>query len=252
MYYYNYHLKSSLMFNFCLSISSIFWLSSIYMWKKIFHVILMWHKDILRILYICHRNIPNIFIHTHWLLFTSSRSNVRFLTSLSLLQSNNKTNSSHLETCSIITKTYWLCWGVKLNWLAKSKLHRYPSPIIGKGYKWNIGAFKYAQIWSYTMHLIFFCWTCNCIICYQYYVWSKLYVCWTPKWPNSSWARLATLSHCYDRDTTFTYPFAHIRWRELPSHLNHLALCTTLSFSLSVNPIRTSLACKYAMTCASS
>ncbi len=41
----------------------------------------------------------------------------------SLLQSDNATNSNHLEKCSIITKKYQLCRGVKLNGLAKSKLH---------------------------------------------------------------------------------------------------------------------------------
>ncbi len=201
------------------------------MWKNIFHVILMWHKDIVRIFYPYHHNIPNILIPIHRLLFTSSCSHACFLASLSLLWSDNKTNSNHLETCSIITKTYWLCWGVKLNGLKKSKLHWYPSPIIGKGYRWGIGALKHAQIRSYTMHLKTNCWTCNCIICYQYYVWNKLYVCWTPKWPNSSWAHLAMLSHCSGQGTTFTCPFAHIRQRELPSHLNCLALCTTRSFS---------------------
>ncbi len=51
----------------------------------------------------------------------------------SLLWSNNGTNSNHLEKSSIITKTYWLCQGVKLNGSTKSKLHWYLSPIIVKG-----------------------------------------------------------------------------------------------------------------------
>jgi len=49
-------------------------LSSMYMWKNIFHIILMWHRDILRILYSCHKNIPNIFIPTHKLMFIGSCS----------------------------------------------------------------------------------------------------------------------------------------------------------------------------------
>jgi hypothetical protein len=36
---------------------------------------------------------------------------------------SNGTNSNCLEKCSIISKTYQLCQGVKLNGLAKSKLH---------------------------------------------------------------------------------------------------------------------------------
>jgi hypothetical protein len=72
---------------------------------------------------------------------------------LSLLQSSNKTNSNHLETCSIITKTYQLCRCVKFNGPTKSKLHRYPSPIIGKGCRWGIGALKDTQTWSPTIHL---------------------------------------------------------------------------------------------------
>jgi hypothetical protein len=113
-----------------------------------------------------------------------------------------------LEKCLIITKTYWLCWGVKLNGSAKSKLYQYPSPIIGKGYRWGLCALKDAQTWSHTIHLKTNCWTCNCILCHQYYVWKKLYVGRIPKWPNSSWASLTRLSHCYGQNTTFTCPLA--------------------------------------------
>jgi len=38
------------------------------------------------------------------------------------------------------------------------------------------------------------------------------------------------------RGTTHTCPSTHTCRRELPSHLNHLALCTTQSHSLGVNP----------------
>jgi hypothetical protein len=71
---------------------------------------------------------------------------------LSLVQFGNRTNSNHLEKCLIITKTYWLCRNVQLNGLKKSKLHQYPSPIINKGYRWNIGALKDAWTWSHTIH----------------------------------------------------------------------------------------------------
>jgi hypothetical protein len=71
----------------------------------------------------------------------------------SLLQYCNGTNSNHLEKCSIITKTYKLCWGVKLNGPEKSKLHQHPSPIIGKSYRWNVGALKDARTGSHTIHL---------------------------------------------------------------------------------------------------
>jgi hypothetical protein len=71
---------------------------------------------------------------------------------LSLLRSNNGTNSDHLEKCLMMTKTYKLCWGVRLNGLVKFKLNQYPSPIIGKGYKWSIGAFKDVHMQSHTIH----------------------------------------------------------------------------------------------------
>jgi hypothetical protein len=57
----------------------------------------------------------------------------------SLLGSSNGTNSNHFEKCSMITKTYKLCQGVKFNGLTKSKLHQYLSPIIGNGCKWGVG-----------------------------------------------------------------------------------------------------------------
>jgi hypothetical protein len=47
---------------------------------------------------------------------------------------------------------YQLCRGVKLNGPAKSKLHWYPSPIIGKGCKWGVGALKNTQIQSHTIY----------------------------------------------------------------------------------------------------
>ncbi len=71
----------------------------------------------------------------------------------SWLWSTNGTNSNHLENCSIITKTYQLCQGVKLNGLKKSKFHQYPNPIIGKGYRWGVGALKDAQIWSHAIYI---------------------------------------------------------------------------------------------------
>ncbi len=70
----------------------------------------------------------------------------------SLLQSNNGTISDHLEKCLMINKTYWLRWGVSFNGLAKFKFNQYPSPIIGKGYKWNVGALKDVHIQSHTIH----------------------------------------------------------------------------------------------------
>jgi hypothetical protein len=88
------------------------------------------------------------------------------------------------EKCSIITKTYQLCRGVKLNGLAKSKLHWYPHPINDKGYKWGVGASKDAWIWSHTIHLETNCSTCNCIPCHQYHFWNKLYVYRTPNGPT--------------------------------------------------------------------
>jgi hypothetical protein len=87
----NYHPKNSLMFNFHLNISSILWLSSMCMWKNIFHIIPTWHRDTLRIFYPCNQNIPNIFVHAHRLMFTSwhSCSQARFLTSLCNMSCDN-------------------------------------------------------------------------------------------------------------------------------------------------------------------
>jgi len=163
---------------------------------------------------------------------------------ISLLRSKNGTNSNHLEKCSIITKTYqFIEVSISMGW-------QYPCPIIGKDRRWSVGVD--AWTWSHTIHLKINCWTCNCTPRHQYCVWSKLCVRRTPKWPNSSWTCLIRISHCSRQGTTFTCPFAHIRRKESPSHLNRLALCTTWSFSLGVNPIRISFACKYAMTNASS
>jgi hypothetical protein len=71
---------------------------------------------------------------------------------LLLLRYSISTSSNHLEKCSIITKTYWLCQGVKLNGLAKSKLNWYSSPIICRCCKWDVGALKGVQTQSHTIH----------------------------------------------------------------------------------------------------
>ncbi len=72
---------------------------------------------------------------------------------ISLLWFNNGINSNHLYKCSIMTKTYRLCQGVKFNGPKKSKFHRYPTLIIGKGYRWGVGVFKDAYTQSDTIHL---------------------------------------------------------------------------------------------------
>jgi len=54
--------------------SSILCLSSMYMWKNIFHIILTWHTNILKIFYPYHQNIPNISILVHTLMFTCPHS----------------------------------------------------------------------------------------------------------------------------------------------------------------------------------
>jgi len=43
-----------------------------YMWKNIFHVVPMRHRDILRIFCECHKNIPKISIPTHKFMFIGS------------------------------------------------------------------------------------------------------------------------------------------------------------------------------------
>jgi hypothetical protein len=73
------------------------------------------------------------------------------------------------------------------------------------------------------------------------------------KWgPNSSWTCFTKLSCCSRWGTTHIHPSTQTCKRGLSSHLNHFALCTIWLCSLGVNPIKTSLACKYAMTSASS
>jgi hypothetical protein len=59
-----------------------------------------------------------------------------------LNSSSSATNSTHLEKCSIITKTCLLCLLVIGKDPAKSKLHQNPKPIIGNNYNWDIGALK--------------------------------------------------------------------------------------------------------------
>ncbi len=69
----DYHPKFSLMFNFHPNFSSI-WDFHPCTCGKIFSTSFLWHRDILRILYSCHKNIPNIFIPTHKLMFIGSCS----------------------------------------------------------------------------------------------------------------------------------------------------------------------------------
>jgi hypothetical protein len=61
-----------------------FLLSSMYMWKNIFHIIPTLHRDNFKIICLRHQNIPNIFVLACRLLLTSSysSSHVRFLISL--------------------------------------------------------------------------------------------------------------------------------------------------------------------------
>jgi hypothetical protein len=96
------------MFNFHPNISSIFRLSSMYMWKNIFHVIPMWHKDILRILCPHHQNIPNIFVPIHRLMFRYSCSCARFPTSLKLVKVLNKFSVARIVTQHISNTNRWV------------------------------------------------------------------------------------------------------------------------------------------------
>lgn len=45
-----------------------------------------------------------------------------------------------------IWKNVQLWWTFEFNNLTKSKLHRYPSPMINKGCKWNVGALNDAYV----------------------------------------------------------------------------------------------------------
>jgi hypothetical protein len=54
-----------------------------------------------------------------------------------------------LKNAKLITKTYQLCRILKFNGLRKSKLYQYPSPMMGNGYKWSVGALNDVYIWSH-------------------------------------------------------------------------------------------------------
>jgi hypothetical protein len=69
---------------------------------------------------------------------------------------------------------------------------------------------------------------------------------------HTSRAYLTRFSCCFGWNITHICPFTHTHRRELPSHLNQLAICTTWFCSLGVNPVGISLTCKYAMIDASS
>jgi hypothetical protein len=64
----------------------------------------------------------------------------------------NDINFSLLEKCLIITKTYKLCYVIKLSELTKSKHHQYPSPMMDNGDNWSICMLNVVCTWSYTKH----------------------------------------------------------------------------------------------------
>jgi hypothetical protein len=69
------------------------------------------------------------------------------------------------------------------------------------------------------------------------------------KWPNFSWTCHAWPSHCSKWNNICTFPSFHTYRRELPSYRNLLALCTTQSCSLGVNPTKTYLIYMYVIMC---
>ncbi len=72
---------SSFFILFFILFSSILWLSSMYMWKNIFHIIPTWHRDILKIFCPHHQNILDVFIH-HRFMFIGSRLCAHFISLL--------------------------------------------------------------------------------------------------------------------------------------------------------------------------
>jgi hypothetical protein len=68
---------------------------------------------------------------------------------------------NHSQNISIMSRC-------QIQWV--DKIQMTPKPIIGKGYKWSVGALKDAQTRSHTIHLETNCWTCNCILRHQYCV----------------------------------------------------------------------------------
>ncbi len=73
-----------------------------------------------------------------------------------------------------------------------------------------------------------------------------------PKMAQLFMSNFIRFSHYFRQNTTHIHPSTHMHRRELPSHLNCLALFTTWSCSLGANLVEISLACKYAMIGASS
>ncbi len=62
------------------------------------------------------------------------------------------------------------------------------------------------------------------------------------------WTCWTRPSCCFRHCATCIHPSIHTHSKELPSHVNLLALCITWSHSLCVNQIEISHTCKYAIT----
>ncbi len=121
---------------------------------------------------------------------------------------------------------------------------------MGNGCKWNVGALNDVHTWSHTTcHEIKF-WTCTCIHHQKYCAWNKLIRgLLDPKMAQMFLGMPHKALACYFWwSTTCTCSFVHVCRKELPSHLNHLALSTTWSHSLDVNPTKTLHTSKYAIT----
>ncbi len=162
------------------------------------------------------------------------------------------TFNNHLEKCSIITKTYQLCHIINFNGPTKSKLHRYLNFMMGNDSKWNVDALNNVWIQSYNAQRKTNRWIAIAFHATNTMVMINYKFVERPKWPNSLWTCHTWPSHCSRWNNTCTFPSLHTYKRELPSYQNLLALCTTQSCSLGVNPTKTSPIYMYVMICASS
>ncbi len=140
---------------------------------------------------------------------------------------------NHLENCSITTNTHWLKWTIRFNDIVKSKLHWYPSPMIGKGYKCGVGALNDAWTWLHTMHFETKCWTSN-IACLSNNI--SLETNYRFNGPQNVPIHHVHVSLCFLVIlnmvlVTYTCPFGHILTRCCPFQSYFLVFWKTLSFS---------------------
>jgi hypothetical protein len=136
--------------------------------------------------------------------------------------------------------------------MEKFKLDQYPTPIIGKGYKWSVGALKDLHIQSHTIHQQ------NKLLNLQLHPiplvlrMEKIISLLNSKMVQLLVSILIRPSCCFGWGTIHIRPNIHTCSRESLFHLNYLAQWITPSCSFNVNLTRISPTYKYVITCESS